>query len=425
MDYKLNELLVITEEDEKRIQDGIEKNRKGNFSIKIPSCAGKKISVKLKNHKFRFGANIFMLDEIPDNESKNAIYREKFKEVFNLATLPFYWDATEPEDGKTRYHKGAEPLYRRPAIDLCIEYCEQNGIEPREHALCYTHFYPKWIREKSIEEFKVFMERRMQEIASRYADKIPTIEVTNEVVWGYETFEFYKHNDYIEYCFNLADKYFPNNKLGINEWPGVWEGNGYNRDFYYAYIKDTISRGCRVDAIGFQYHMFFRENEYYNKTRKFYNISHLFKIMDKYSEFDKELELTEITIPAYSNDPDNEELQADIIEKLYSVWFSHPKMEKIIYWNVVDGYAAYTTPGNMTDGENYYYGGLLRHYMTEKPSFKRLKKLIKEVWTTNEDVVVNNEGYANFRGFYGKYEISVDGKTYEVDFNENGKEISL
>ena len=78
-------------------------------------------------------------------------------------------------------------------------------------------------------------------------------------------------------------------------------------------------------------------------------------------------------------DPEKEEEQADIIEKLYSLWFSHEKMEKIIYWNLVDGYAAFTEAGNMEQGENYYRGGLLRFDMSEKPAFKRLKKLIKEV----------------------------------------------
>ena len=415
-------LIVTTPEIDKRIQEGIEKNRKGNFTLNFPKeYSGKKVQVKLKNHKFRFGANLFMLDEFPDDEKKNGIYREKFKEVFNMATLPFYWDATEPEDGKTRYHKGAEPVYRRPAIDLCIEYCMENGIEPREHALCYEHFFPKWLEGKSFEEVKPYLERRMVEISTRYADKIPTMEVTNEMIWNQSNHECYFCDDFIEYCFKLADRYFPNNKLGINEWSGIWCGNATNRDFYYAYIKDTISRGCRVDLIGMQYHMFHRAEHYFGSTRDQYNLSHVFKILDKYSDFGKPIEITEITIPAYTEEPEKEEEQADIIEKLYSLWFSHEKVEKIIYWNLVDGYAAFTEAGNMTQGENYFRGGLLRFDMSEKPAFKRLKKLIKEVWTTNETVSVDENGNASFRGFYGDYEISVDGKEYTVKLLSNGE----
>ena len=65
MAYDINELIVTNEETNERIQEGIEKNRKGNFSVKTGLKTGEKVSVKLKNHKFRFGCNMFMLDEIP------------------------------------------------------------------------------------------------------------------------------------------------------------------------------------------------------------------------------------------------------------------------------------------------------------------------------------------------------------------------
>ena len=424
-------LIVTNEETEQRIKEGIEKHRKGNFKIKFSSVKpGTKVKVRLKNHKFRFGANLFMLDEFPDDrERKNTLYRERFKEVFNLATLPFYWDATEPEEGKTRYEKGSSSLYRRPTIDLCMEYCEENNIEPREHALCYTNDYPKWLEGKSFEEFKPLMEKRMQEISSRYGDKISTIEVTNEMFYPESAFDFYFRDDYIEYCFKLADKYFPNNKLGINELHAIWNGNATIRDAYYGYISDTLHRGCRIDLIGMQYHMFHTKENYYQATRRFYNIPHLFKMLDQYSKFGKPIEITEITIPAYSGEADKEEEQADIIEKLYSLWFSHPNVEKIIYWNLVDGYAWASEPGDMSAGENIYYGGLLRFDLTEKPAFNRLKKLIKETWSTNEVLSVEDNGELVFRGFYGDYEIIVESENanqvIEAKFYKDNDEVVI
>ena len=106
------------------------------------------------------------------------------------------------------------------------------------------------------------------------------------------------------------------------------------------------------------------------------------------------------------------------------MWFSYPAITQIVYWNLVDGYAAFTTPGNMADGENYYRGGLLRFDMSEKPAYKRIKHLIKEVWNTDENVAVK-DGKATFRGFYGEYEVTADGKTYTVNLDENGKEVRL
>lgn len=92
-----------------------------------------------------------MLDEL-ETEEKNELYKKYFADVFNMATLPFYWDATEPEKGKTRYDKDSPKVYRRPAVDLCIEFCEKYEIEPREHALAYNGFFPKWLYDVSVEE---------------------------------------------------------------------------------------------------------------------------------------------------------------------------------------------------------------------------------------------------------------------------------
>lgn len=257
MAYDINELIVSNAETDRRISEGIEKNRKGDFTLKVKT--GERVTVKLKNHKFRFGCNMFMLDEIPDDKNKNEIYKEKLKDFFNMATLPFYWDATEPEEGKTRYGKNSEKIYRRPPIDLCIEFCEENGIEPREHALCYNGFFPDWLKSKTVEEEKAHIEKRMQEISSRYADKISTIEVTNEMLWPNGKTQFYSQPDYIDFCFKLAEKYFPNNTLCINEWSSIWETNELPWDNYSSYIESELLKGGRIDAIGMQYHVFHKK----------------------------------------------------------------------------------------------------------------------------------------------------------------------
>ena len=79
----------------------------------------------------------------------------------------------------------------------------------------------------------------------------------------------------------------------------------------------------------------------------------------------------------------------------------------------------------MEEGENYYRGGLLRFDMSEKPAYKRLKHLIKEVWTTNEEFTADENGEVQFRGFYGEYEVTAGGKTYQVNFDTDGKKAVL
>ena len=416
---------------DKKISEGIEKYRKGDLKITLKDADGKEISgakVELvqKSHEFRFGANIFMLDELETPE-KNETYKKTFAELFNMATLPFYWNALEPERNKPRYAKDSRKIYRRPAPDLCIEFCEQNGIEPREHALAYDAFFPAWLRGKSVEETKREIERRFSEIAERYADKIPTIEVTNEMEWGDGVTSFYDEPDFIEWCFKTAEKYFPNNKLGINEWMGLcWEDHCRATDKYYAYIEANMLKGARIDAIGMQYHLFFQKEDEYRSTRRLLDPSELYRHMDLYSNFGKPLQITEVTVPSYSWEDEDEQIQADVIEMLYSIWFSHPSVEQIIYWNVVDGYAHVWNPdpekikasqGNMTLGENYYHGGLLRFDMTPKPAYYRIKELFYKRWHTEESLVSDENGCISARGFYGDYEltVSIDGKVYKKE----------
>ena len=410
-----------------RVSSGIERYRKGDAKITVKDkngnvIPGVKVKVNQKSHEFRFGANLFMLDEMESPE-KNEAYKKLFADVFNMATLPFYWDALEPERGKPRYAKDSPKIYRRPATDLCLEYCEQHGIEPREHALAYERFFPTWLYDASVEEIKAELERRYAEISERYADKIPTIEVTNEMEWESGRTKFYDAPDYVEWCFKLAEKYFPNNELGINEHQGiVWEDRCRVTDKYYAYIEANMLKGARIDAIGLQYHIFKQREKEYEETRKMLNPESLYKHMDLYSNFGKPLQITEVTVPAYSWEAEDEEIQAEIIEKVYSIWFSHPNVEQIIYWNLVDGYAHVpqsdpetirATQGNMTVGENYYHGGLLRFDMSPKPAYYKIKELTQKVWHTEEELVTDESGAAAFRGFYGTYdvELTVNGET--------------
>ena len=416
------------------IYPNIEKYRKGSIKLSFKDEKGNPIlceSIKIKqiSHEFKFGANLFMLDELETDE-KNQAYKDYFKNVFNMATLPFYWNSLEEEKGQLRYDKNSYKFYRRPPIDLCMEFCEKNGIEPREHALAYEHHFPAWLKNSSIEEIKSALEVRYKQIADRYAKRIPTIEVTNEMLWGHNdcVTPFYNDPGYINWCFEKAEKYFPHNQLVVNEYTDAfWGDNCRTTDRYYAYTEAAILKGARIDAIGAQYHIFESREREMEKSSYLYNPRELYNHMDMYSNLVNALQVTEITIPAYSNNNDDEEIQAELIKYLYTVWFSHPAMEQIVYWNLVDGYAYVANPtpekirnsqGNMSLGENVFYGGLLNFDLTPKPAYKMLDNLINKVWSTEICDEIAESEY-EFRGFYGKYEIEVqvNGETKKAIFD--------
>lgn len=415
-------------ETQKMLEDNIRKYRMGDGCVTVVDAQGKampgvKIRLVHKNHECRFGANLFMLDEM-ETPVKNQLYKEYFSQLFNMATLPFYWNSTEPEKGHFRYEKGSTPMYRRPPIDLCMEFCAEHGIEPREHALAYDFQFPKWLKGLPAERIKEELERRYGEISRRYADKIRTIEVTNEMNWpeGMNVTSFYEKPDFLTWCYDMAEKYFPNNQIAINEAMNEsWLQRGRVTDFYYSYVENLLLKGRRIDAIGMQFHAWISKDmiptEYERMTPIMYNPKKLLSRLDLYARFGRPLQITEITLSAAGPEPENEEIQAELLKGLYTTWFAHPNVEQIIYWNLIDGYAYVNSDdpsvidasqGNMEVGENRYYGGLLRFDMSPKPAYYALKELLQKKWHTEVDGVTDANGQLHFHGFWGKYQVQLE-----------------
>ncbi len=405
-------------------EESIKKHRMGEVKIKLldkdgNAVSGAQIKALQKSHEFDFGANIFMLDELESDE-KNRIYKERFKELFNTATLPFYWEDTEPEKGKTRYKIGSPKIYRRPPVELCLKYCEENGIRPREHGLAYESCFPEWLKGLSVEEVKAELEHHFKEIGELYSSKIKRIEVTNEMLHGKGkgVTPFYDDPDYVEWCFKTARRYFPDNEFIIND--GDWR----MIDEYCEYTADNIERDAPIDTVGIQFHLIWPIEKYYDTVSAFnlHDPAYVKKKLDMFEKLGKDIEMSEVTIPAFSNEPCDEEVQAKLIKYFYTLWFAQPKMKRIVYWNLIDGYAAFAPQGDMTSGENQYYGGLLRFDMSEKPAYRTLKKLIHETWHTEESLKTDENGELSFRGFYGDYEIIVNGKTLDnpISVSKNG-----
>lgn len=291
-----------------------------------------------------------------------------------------------------------------------MNYCLEKGIEPKCHCLNYDIFIPTWLKDADVETHKKALERRFKELAEHYADIIPSWEVTNETFYAMEKYNtrFYKEDDFVEWSFRMADRYFPNNRLIINDFT-VFEGDYVgNRSKYFMQIERLLKNGIsHLDSIGIQFHSFFSKEDEERIAKSRYNPVYLYEVFDTYAKLGKKLQITEITIPAYSNSEEDEAVQAELIDNLYRIFFSHPAMEAAIYWNVVDGYAAFAPQGDMTAGENKYYGGIRRFDLSEKPATKVFKNLFQKEWHTETNGITDDNGITKLRGFYGEYDVEI------------------
>ncbi|MGN1074821.1 MAG: endo-1,4-beta-xylanase, partial [Eubacteriales bacterium] len=375
--------------------------------------ADAEIRLTLRRHDFRFGCNLFMLGEM-ETEEKNERYKEAFARLFNYAVVPFYWRDLEPEQGKPRYAADSPKIYRRPAPDLCVAYCRAHGIRMKGHCLVYPGWTPDWMP-RDIRMQKILTQAHIEEAARRYERDIEDWDVENENLCFHEMpcFRLAEEPDFLEWCYDTADRAFTSgDRMFINEASFIWKDTGLwqfmgTRSPYYMQIDRLLRGGHRVDAVGLQFHQFIRrEQELEPGASLPFDPRKLYAVMDCYGRLNRPLHVSEITIPAYTQDPDDEETQALLCENLYRTWFSHPAMDGIVYWNLPDGYAAFA-PRNTSEGENYYAGGLLHYDLSEKPAARALYRLIHEEWHTDAVVHTDAEGRASFDGFFGDYDASV------------------
>jgi len=407
------------EQVDNRIARDIEKYRKGDCRIRVADRAGVTVRVTQTTHDFKFGANLFMLDEL-DSDEENQKYRDFFKDNFNLATVPFYWDSLEPEEGKLRFEKDSPRIHRRPPPERCMEFCREFGIAAKLHCLVYDKFVPQWLAKLPLAEAEEKYEARIAQIAERYKGRMYEFEVINELLaesdWPFKSAVSGKR-DIMQWAFGLAKKYLPGETLVLNETTSrIILHKGY-RCPYFQLIENALLQGVPIDKIGIQYHMFTgaratNEAEHESSIRLTSQRNDplmMLYSLDTLYEHGLPLEITEVTIPTFGAAPEDEQLQADLLELWYSLWFSHPGMDAIVYWNTVD-HTAWVNP-NAEWNENRCGGGLLHRDMTPKKSALMLKELIRKRWHTELTLQTDAAGCICFRGFYGNYEAKIGEKT--------------
>ena len=405
-----------------RIKTGTEMYRKGFGEIRLENPDGSpmdkaEIHLKQKTHEFLFGCNAFMLDQFPAKE-QNQRYREIFSDLFNEAVIPFYWKDLEPEDGKLRFTHGSTPIYRRPPSDDVLKFCHEKGITPKGHPLCWHNWVPDWLPLTAPEVMRR-LDRRLEEIAARYGRDIFLWDCVNEAQsrrpytrWASPAFP----DNYVSEVFRLADRHFPLAKLLYNDDRHWWNLHGESTPVFLL-VRDLMRQGIRIGGLGLQFHLF--EDLLHGEHEKFLNPKVLYACLDLYETLGIPVNFSEVSIISRRDLGNGDEFQRLVTERLYRIWFSHPAVEGITWWNLVDGTASGSTLGG-EDGENSLRAGLVNYDFTSKPAFEILKQLIHKEWHT-ETVLQYEAGAINaFHGFYGRYDAEI-----RTDFGTFFKEIVL
>lgn len=386
----------------------IEKHRKADATVMVLDASGQPvpgatITVEQVRHAFLFGANIYTWGRHPDPKAE-AAYRQRFAELLNYATLPFYWVSYEPRRGETD-HARTEQIAR---------WCQEHGIATKGHPLAWNHADPGWLPEDP-QEIRRLQMARIEDCVSRFRGLIDRWDVVNEAT-HFDREEFLRRApkltgawqavgrlEFTRECFAHARKAGPNATLLIND---------YRTDpAYQRVIEQLVDQNGKpmYDVIGIQSHM---HGEVWPTGR-------IWEVCERFARFGVPLHFTETTILSgqrrwdrppgapWPSTPEGEAYQAREVARFYTMLFSHPAVQAITWWDFSDFHAWKGAPA-----------GLVRADMTPKPAYEQLKRLIRGKWWTRVTLTTGADGTAAFRGFLGNYRLRVtkDGKTVERPF---------
>jgi len=287
-----------------------------------------------------------------------------------------------------------------------LKFAKENNMKAKGQPLFCGRWCPDWVPQ-DIDKLKELWIKYVKEVARRYDGEFCLFDVVNE---SYQTKGSWQNmvwlpepvGDFVKWMLKNAGEIFSDQcVMERNETTHV--NYGEYGEKYYQENKELIDEGIRLDAIGFQFHFFNGKKIMDNHISGKASLENIYSTYHKMSTLGIPMYISEITIPSVYEDmslEEGEELQAEILDKLYRLWFSIPSMQGIIYWNIKDGDA--------WKNEGDCLGCLLDAYLRKKKSYYALEHLIKREWNTRITSETDDSGLFDFSGFYGKYDITVE-----------------
>lgn len=363
------------------------------------ALANRDVKIKLVNHEFLFGCGAFdTLFRTSDDADDFIIDRvNKWTDLYNYGTLPFYWGRFEPEEGKP------ETKSRMKAA----KYLNEHGAKVKGHPLCWHTVCADWLLKY---DNKTILDKQLNRInrdVTEFKGVIDMWDVINEVVIM-PVFDRYDNAitrickqygqvNLVKEVFDAAKSANPDSVLLIND---------FNLSDKYAELIDKcLNAGVPISAIGLQTH----------QHQGFMGLAKLEEVLKRFEKFGLPLHFTENTlvsghlmppdivdlndyqIPEWPTTPEGEARQAKEYEEMYRFLFDHPLVEAITGWDFADG-AWLGAPS-----------GVIRKDNSLKPSYETLMRLVKKEWITDLSLKTDGDGCVSFEGFKGQYEIEIDG----------------
>ncbi|UZN01645.1 endo-1,4-beta-xylanase [Cellulomonas sp. S1-8] len=333
-------------------------------------------------------------------------------DLFNTATLPFYWGTFEPQEGHPR----------TAALRAAAEHYVSRGARVKGHPLVWHTVAPQWLVPKPDDEVLRLLRARVERDASEFAGLVDTWDAINEVV----IMPVFTKDDnavtrvaktvgrvgMVRLAFEEARAANPSATLLLNDFD-------MSADYEHL-IEECLAAGIQIDALGLQSHM---HQGTWGKEKTL-------DVLERFGRFGLPIHFTEITLmsgdhmPKHLDDlndhqveswpstPEGLERQKQDAVELYTTLVADPHVQAITYWGMSDHGMWLNAPGGLVFADG-----------TPKPSYDALHGLIRgQWWLAPTAVTTDAEGRVQVSGLPGRYAVVVGDQRTEVVVGEDEHE---
>jgi GH35 family endo-1,4-beta-xylanase len=392
-------------------------------------AAGCPVTVEQVRHAFGFGNIGFDLIALANGEDRapdgvfggaSAEHGEHLAalwlDLFDTATLPFYWAGFEPVRGT--------PDTAR--LQRAARWFVERGVRVKGHPLVWHTLTPPWLSAVPDDEVEEALRARVTREVGDFAGLVDQWDAINEVVI-LPVFTAEENAvtrlaqrlgrvEMVRLAFSSARAADPTARLVLNDFD---LGPDYER-----LVEECLAAGIAIDAIGLQTHM----------HQGYRGEDQVLAIVDRFARFGLPLQLTETTllsgdlmpahivdlndyqVPSWPSTPAGEARQADEVVRHYRSLVGHPAVESITYWGLTDEGSWLGAPA-----------GLVRADGTPKPAYDALHGLVRgEWWMAPTSMRTDEAGRLVVRGYAGEYRLTVPhGPTAELALTAAGSTATL
>jgi GH35 family endo-1,4-beta-xylanase len=428
--------------------------RKGNATIQLPDgWSGHPFQVKLKQHAFNFGVSVpspfggpDVLAANPTPTSTAGQFQQKLKDNKLNSLTPENagkWDQNEGvRDVLTRDTVNPNGGPNIPYMDRISDFAQANDLRYRAHNVIWgrnpqggANQQPSWVSTMSANPNNIDsvsgklnslalrdeISERVQYYVADRASRFYEVDVYNE---SYHTgsnqghssttyWELYGASGIAEIYKEAKDAAAGRAKMFVNEY-SVFQTGGDNYANWYARHIESLQNAGRtafgenvVEGIGIQY--------YASSTLSNHSAARIYATLNNLAVQDLPMALTEWGVGG-SGEADSatkEATAATILDQTARLVFGMPGMTGLTHWSMRLNPSGFAPIGSLYDNN-----------WTIRDTGTTWQQLMTE-WNTDVVVNVAADGTLEFNGFYGDYEVIINGQGYPLTLVKGTNDFEL